>query len=248
MQDLRGTVRSLPNSVSSSRQSNVISINEFYLRRLLAHLHVGNSDGLSKQKTKTRKNKEEGIQQESRKKWMYIALWHFDKGVLHHYGKGRTHVPKTMSKDTAVTKEFLGADGKYSKANVHVESNSISLVSVFYSVSEAFNNVSNAKTLLQKMQYVQNVQKIVETRKSSRSTIVMSSLSQLSSSSSSSESGSASKKRRVVYYKCNSSHHVCYCGGILRTPEGHEQHQSIPQTGLSHNTTTNRRIFGNGRN
>jgi hypothetical protein len=172
IQDIRGNVQKLPNSVDDSKKKNIKEFNEHYWKRLLAHRRTGNIDGLAKQNNPKPAQQTKATSQ--KKVDVYIALWHFDKSLLEHLSRNgnTTGVPKSIDKEAAMKHGFFGSgDCCYSNADVHcqrlngsnkknpVVKKSVALVPTFYKTSEAFSDIAKATATFEMYKQLCNFRK-----------------------------------------------------------------------------------------
>mmetsp|Transcript_12958 Transcript_12958/g.15827 ORF Transcript_12958/g.15827 Transcript_12958/m.15827 type:complete len:477 (+) Transcript_12958:178-1608(+) len=186
IEDVRGNVQRIPNSIASSRKSSIQSVNEFYIKRLLAHRRDGNKNGLSKQRNeRPPKKTTRSTASCTKKEDVFVALWHFDKVLLQQYlsSGNDTSLPKMIDKKMAIAHGILGADGCYSNADIHkqwndkkkipiLESEHVVLVPTFYSVTEAFNDITKANVSFEDFQLVRNAETKLQARPSIRSSTI----------------------------------------------------------------------------
>ena len=159
IQDARGQLQALPNSVANSRKTKANECIAFYGKRIRVHrpLVTNALDTQIKEKTvrSTRKSQD-------KRKEVYIATWHFDKKVLSSFEDEFSTVQREMPMSEARAKGIYNARGGscYTKADVYEKDiNStrkrkpqlekyIVLVPTFFDIHEAQFDIKIARAII----------------------------------------------------------------------------------------------------
>ena len=154
IKDVRGHLYKLPNSRSVTRKESVAAINDFYIHRISSH-RKANEEALKGQKNEFVRHRTRTNQ--SMKKDVRIALWHFDKRVLEairEIDNERPHlVPKTMHILKAKENGLFGRGGSiYTHADIinneskkkTNDNREIVVIPTFFSIDDAQKDLADA--------------------------------------------------------------------------------------------------------